>query len=212
MASRLSLYNGALLECGERDLASLSENREPRRLLDRVWDNGLVDFALEQGQWKFAKRTVVLAPETGVETGFGHKNTFTRPDDHVKTIGIWSDEYLQSPLLQYQQEGQKWFADVEEFYISYVSNGASYGGDLGSWPAGFARAVELYLASRIVKRLTQDEDAERLLIAKARDAFTAARSDDAMEGPTTFPPPGRWVRARRGSRSTDGGSRTRLTE
>lgn len=211
MASRLSLFNGALLECGERDLASLTENREPRRLLDRVWDNGLIDFVLEQGQWKFAKRTVVLAPETGVETGFGYKNSFVRPDDHVRTIGIWADEYLQAPLLQYQQEGQKWFADVDEFYLSYVSNGEAFGGDLSNWPAGFTRAVELYLASRIVKRLTQDEAAERLLIAKARDAFTAARSDDAMEGPTTFPPPGRWVKARHGGNNTDRGSRARLT-
>ena len=40
MITRLQLYNSALLLLGERNLASLSENREPRRLLDHVWDTG----------------------------------------------------------------------------------------------------------------------------------------------------------------------------
>lgn len=206
MATRLSLYNGALLECGERDLASLSENREPRRLLDRVWDNGLVDLVLEKGQWKFAKRTVLLVPDAGHETGFGMANTFTRPDDFIRPIGVWSDESLTTPFLQYQTEGRLWFADVDEMYVSYVSNSPTHGGDLSSWPAGFARAVELYLASRIVQRLTHDENAEKFLLAKANAAFTAARSDDALENPTTFLPSGKWSAARRG-----GGSPTRAT-
>jgi hypothetical protein len=39
-ASKLKLYNDALGILGERRLASLTENREPRRVLDEVWDAG----------------------------------------------------------------------------------------------------------------------------------------------------------------------------
>ena len=209
--TRLAIYNGALLECGERDLASLSENREPRRLLDRVWDNGAVRYCLNRGQWKFAKRTVQLVASTDVEPSFGYRYAFAEPEDFVRTIGLWSDEYLNAPLLQYQQEGRLWFADFDTLYLSYVSDGADYGGDLGRWPEEFARAVELYLASRIIKKLTQSVDDEKFAMAKAAAAFRDAASSDAMEGPTTFPPPGRWVQARHGGTLRDRGSRTSLT-
>ena len=210
MATRLSLYNGALLECGERDLASLSENREPRRLLDRVWDNGAVRYCLGRGQWKFAKRTVELAPSLTVEPGFGYPYAFEQPLDFVRTIGVWSDEYLQSPHLRYQVDGAIWLADIELLYVSYVSDDAEHGGDLARWPEDFSRAVELYLAARITKKLTQSEDNEKFMLSKAGAAFREAANSDAMEGPTTFPPPGRWVQARHGGTRGDRGNRSSL--
>lgn len=211
MATRLSLYNGALLECGERDLASLTENREPRRLLDRVWDSGAVGYCLGKGQWKFAKRTRQFGPSASIEPAFGHPYAFEQPNDFIRTIGIWSDEFLSSPLLNYQTEGRFWFASAPELFVSYVSDDASYGGDLANWPEDFTRAVELYLASRIIRKLTQDVNAEKLQIAKFNDAIDDAKSGSAMEGPTVFPPAGSWVRARLGSSRGDGGAEGSLT-
>ena len=46
-SDRLDVYNGALRRLGSRRLASLTENREPRRVLDDIWNNGaLVNYAL----------------------------------------------------------------------------------------------------------------------------------------------------------------------
>ena len=199
--SRLSLYNGALLECGERDLASLSENREPRRLLDRVWDNGCVDYCLGQGQWKFATRAVKLAPDTNIEADFGYQLAYARPSDHIRTTGIYTDEYGNTPLLQYSQEQGYLFTDIEPLYWHYVSNSNAYGGDIAAWPADFARAVEVYLASRIIKKLTQSDEKEANMIKYAKSLFSDAASGDAMEGATKFLPPGNWVSARAGGSS-----------
>ena len=66
MTSRLQIYNGALLLCEERFLSSLTEDREPRHLLDHVWNNGGVRYCLEQGQWRFAMRSVSLDYDTSV--------------------------------------------------------------------------------------------------------------------------------------------------
>ena len=60
MTDKLSIYNGALSILGERRLASLTENREPRYKLDDVWDNNFVRRLLQMGQWQFAQRTVQL--------------------------------------------------------------------------------------------------------------------------------------------------------
>ena len=61
MADKLSLFNGALLICGERFLSSLTENREPRHLLDNVWSNGGVKACLEQGVFKPVDQAAQLA-------------------------------------------------------------------------------------------------------------------------------------------------------
>ena len=64
--SRLQLYNAALRECGERKLASLSDDYGPRYMLDDVWSDGFVRDVLGQGndivplsgakQWSMTKR------------------------------------------------------------------------------------------------------------------------------------------------------------
>lgn len=210
MTDRLSLYNGALLECGERDLVALSENREPRRLLDRVWDNGAIDFVLGQGQWKFAKRTVKLTASTDVEPDFGYCKAYEIPSDFIRTTALCSDEYMNNPLTQYTQEQGYWFSDVEPIYVSYVSNDPAYGGDFSLWPPEFCRYVEAYLGSMIVRKLTQDKtDWERLFKVTER-RLKEMRSSDALEGPTVFPPSGSWTNARRGSGTgqNDRGSRS----
>lgn len=208
-ATKLSLYNGALLECGERDLSSLTEAREPRRLLDRAWDNGAVDYCLGQGQWGFARRSTQLAPSVSVTPGFGHSLAYLKPSDHIRTISMTTDEYGKVPLLDYIPEGDYWYTDAEPVYLSYVSNHASYGGDLTKWPAEFVRAVECYLAARIIKKLTQSEDKEKEMEKKAAGLFLKAASSDAMENPTKFPPSGSWVNSRRGA-AGDRGKRSRL--
>ena len=72
MTDRLSIYNDALLLCGERGLASLTENTEPRRLLDQVWNNEGVIKCLELGQWHFAMRGVQVDYDPDLEPSYGY--------------------------------------------------------------------------------------------------------------------------------------------
>lgn len=210
--SRLSLYNGALRELGERQIASLSENREPRRVLDTAWDEGAVDFCLGAGIWRFAKRTVQLAAETGMAPSFGYQKAYTVPSDLIRTAALSADEYFNNPLLQYRFEAGFWFADVEPIFVSYVSNGVNYGGDYALWPMEFVQYVHAYLALQICTRLTQHEAKYDKLYKIVKDRLSDAASGDVMEDPTTFPPMGRWVSSRLGSRSgrLDRGSRGSL--
>lgn len=208
-ATKLSIYNGALRECGERSLASLSENREPRRLLDGVWDQNFVRYVLGQGQWKFARRTKEIFAEPSITPDFGYRKAFAKPTDFVRTVSMSTDEYGNTPLTQYTEEKGYWFSDWEPLYVTYVSDDAGYGGDFSQWSEDFVLYVETYLASRIVKRISQNKSDEEDLRKMARKRLLDARSQDAMEGPTTFPPTGRWVQARlgRGSSHRDRGNR-----
>ena len=134
MTSRLTLYNGGLRILGERSLLSLSENVEARRRLDTAWDGGALKYCLEAGLWNFAMRTVELTYSPSVAPSFGMRYAFDKPDDFVRTGGIWSDESMKSPLLEYRDEGPYWFAELDTIYLSYVSNDAQYGADMSLWP------------------------------------------------------------------------------
>ena len=210
MATQLSLYNEALRLCGERKLASLTENREPRRVLDSVWDENAINYCLEQGQWKFAIRTAKLEYNPSMEQAYGYQYAFEKPSDFIRITAFCSDEYFNVPLTQFAEEGGFWFSDLDEVYIQYVSNDPSYGADYSLYPETYMRYVASYLASEVVDRLTQNNSLWEKLDKVMRKRLTDARSKDAMNGPTKFLPTGQWLSSRRGSSRSDRGHRNNL--
>ena len=75
MTTQLFIYNEALGHLGERQLASLSEPREPRRVLDSYWSD-VVGYCLSQGLWKFARRTIQVDNSSSLTPQFGFNYFF----------------------------------------------------------------------------------------------------------------------------------------
>lgn len=214
MASKLGIFNKALTQhLGERKLASLAENRESRRVLDDIWDVGLIKSCLEAGQWKFAKRTQKLTYNPDVTPAFGHKFAFDKPSDFVRLAGMYSDEFCQQPLLRYQEEAGQWFASLQDIYVEYISIDNAYGNDLSAWPESFTDFVAASLALRASSRIQGNATDKEGLGSVTGSLLKAALSKDAMEGPTKFLPEGTWNAARRGNTGPfrDRGSRNSLT-
>lgn len=208
MPSKLSLYNGALREVGERKLASLTENREPRRVLDSIWDADALVTCLSSGQWNFAMRSVRLDYSPSVEPDFGYRRAFNKPEDWVRTCGVCEDEYFRSPLLHYNDEAGYWFCELDTIYVRYVSS--EYGADYSKWPPNFTRYVESWLAARACMSLTQNQSKRDGLERDAEVWLVKAKSTDAMDEATAQLPAGSWSRARGGRRTGDRGIRSRL--
>jgi len=209
--SKLKIYNSALTICGERHLASLTEDRKSRRLLDHVWDNDGIETCLEYGQWKFATKAVKFDYDTSITTDFGYARGFSKPTDWVVTSAVCTDEYFSAPLIRYSDENSYWYADLDEIYVKYVSNASDFGRDLSLWPATFEKFVSAFFASEIIWALTQDDakvDRAEMKLDKAR---SKAKNSDAMAGPQQFPAPGTFVGSRYRSRGTrDRGNRNSL--
>ena len=207
---KLGLYNNALLICGERSISDLTENREPRRLLDTVYDGGGIDVCLEEAQWVFAIRTVMIDHDPAVDPQFGYEWAFSKPSDWKITSAFCSDESFQVPITNYSDENWYWYANEDPIYVKYVSNDASYGYNLGDWPASFAEFVSAYFAVKIVGKLTGDEDKR----AEVKEHYKVARLDaknrNAMAGPTSFPARGSWVNSRQHGSRQDRGNRGQL--
>lgn len=212
MTTKLTLYNGALLHCGERFLASLTEQAEARRLLDQVWDSGGVKACLEEGQWYFAMRTSMVDYDPSIEPDFGYQRAFVKPTDWLLTSALCSDEFFNAPLTQYVDEAGYWYADLDTIYVRYVSNDTDYGMDMNKWPETFREFVEVHFASRIAKKLTTSDDKEAALLKKRALFLNEARSKSAMASPTRFMAPGSWSGSRygRGTGRRDRGNRGSL--
>lgn len=209
--TRLKIYNSALTICGERHIADLTEDREPRRLLDHVWDNDGIEACLEMGQWKFAMRSVRIDYDADVTPDYGFRRAFSKPSDWVLTSGFCYDEYFDTPITRYVDETGYWYSDVDEIYVRYVSNDSTYGGDLSLYPATYTDFVAAHFASKIIMKLTSDENKRDSVLKWEDKKLKIAKNKDAMAGPQKFPAPGNFVssRSRLGGRR-DRGSRGRL--
>lgn len=218
---RLQLYNGALLLCGDLRLSSLSEVREPRYLLDLVWNDGGINFCLEQAQWHFAMRTSLFEYDTNITTQFGFSRGFTKPTDWRITSGIFQDEFMTTPLIDYGDEAGVWYANMDEIYVRYVSNDVAYGLDLSKWPATFTEYVKAYFASKVIHKISKSEPRIQYLLGPLgrpdrgllHQALLTARNRASMALPMTFPTRGSWALSRHaGMRRPfiDGGNTTRL--
>lgn len=213
--SRLSIYNGALEKIGKRRIASLTVNEEARHLMDTVWNDGGIQYCLEQGQWKFAMRTQMLDYDTALDPLFGYRRGFTKPTDWVATSSVCSDEYFNQPVLRYNDEVGILWCDLDRIYMRFVSNHVDYGNDLSRWPASFTEYVKTYFAGRICLKATGDKE---LALSFVKDkglvsqALLTAQNRDAQNDPPKFPATGNWVNSRRGTNSQwrDGGNRNRL--
>jgi len=217
--SRLLLYNSALLICKERGLSSLSENVKARRLLDQVWSDNGVRYCLEQGQWQFAMRTQQVDYDPDIDPQFGYSYAFGKPTDWVLTSAMCSDERFQSPLRNYVDEVDNWYADITPIYIKYVSDDESYGGDLSRWPATFCDYAATYFASKIVTDISGSRELIDLILHQKTglldQSLMKAKNRAAMTQAAQRPAAGSWVRARasRGHRGPmgDGGASGSLT-
>ena len=210
--TRLQLYNVALAAIGERRLDSLSENREPRRLLDEVWTrgNGATRYFLECGLWNHAMRTIEIAEDPAVTPSFGLTYAFSKPSDFVRLNQLSADESFGMPLNEYEDEAGYWFANITPLYVRLVSDHADYGADMSLWPESFGIWGGHWLATQIGPTLKNDIDMEKLE-ARTKKLLVEARSKDAQNEPSRFPPAGTWVSSRGGQRRGDRGSRNTLT-
>jgi len=212
MPSKLSIYNGALTVLGERSLATITENREPRYKLDEVYDNEFIDRILHMGQWNFAGRSAELTASPSVTPSFGHQFAFDKPSDFIRTMKVCHDQYFDVPITRYSDEASWIFADTEIIYFQYVSNDSQWGADLSLWPPNFTEMVEHYLAWKTGPRIAGLDVSDKKLGKLWKGWLAEAKATDAMEGPAKFPPKGGWAQSRQGFRrgNVERGNRSQL--
>lgn len=211
MVTKLQLFNAALDELGETNVADTGEVIASGIALVERYDRVVAD-CLATGSWNFAMETIQADADTGVTPAFGFAKVFAKPSDWVNTVAISGDPYFSFPLTQYFDDANFWSADYTPIYVRYVSNDTGLGLDLTRWTPAFTRFVELALADRVCSRITQSDTLRERVEKRLKDARTRALAEDALNEPQPkFPPPGSWTMSRGGSRgSRERGNRSTL--
>ena len=194
-ASQLSIYNKALRWLEERQCASLSENREPVRLLNVEWTDA-VQTCLYEAYWNFAVREVMVSPDSAQVPQFGFKYSYTKPPDWVRTFQISSDDRFYLLLRRYSDQNNVWYADIPTLYVKYISNDSNFGLNMAFWTPGFTEYLAGYLALLLAPRIKQDSKKVDELEKRLKRTKAQAISVDAMDLPVGHIPYGTWVQSR----------------
>lgn len=146
----LDLYNDALLILGQRQLATVTEDREPRYRLDGAYNREAVRYCLELVKPNFASRTAILTPGIAAAT---FNKSHALPADYVSIITPFSDSRLDQEINRYVIEGNALLCDYDTVYLRYTSDGY----DISLWSASFFRVMGAYLARETCNRLSPDD-------------------------------------------------------
>lgn len=198
---QLKIYNNALRYLGEGALASLSENRGPRFLLDGVWDEDPIRYCLEQGQWQFATKTMKMTAEPSIEPDFGYRYAFEKSDDWCRTVAISANEYFSEPYNMFNDEAAFIWSPVDILYVKFVSDDNDYGRNYALWSPSFFEYVSAYHAWKIVGRVTTNKTSREELDGIMEKHLANAQGKDGVNRPVAYPSRGSWVHSRHGRNS-----------
>lgn len=195
MADRLQIYKGTLRLLGPSNLASLTEDRPERHVLDSIWQEA-GDHILQSGLWNHAIRTVELAYDEDVEPLFGYQHAFSKPDDYVRTASISGTADFSEGLANYETETNYWHADPETIYVRYVSDDDAYGWNVGAWPPSIALTMQAYMAFESGLPISSDRGNRNDMYQLFKERLAKAKILDAVDERVRQKPPGTWTRSR----------------
>lgn len=187
MTDKLTVYKLALSFLGERQINSLTEPREPRRILDSFYDTA-AGYCLAQGMWAHAIR--VSGALTQVAGALGYDHGYTRPTDVIYLQSIGPDATFNAPIdRDYALLGSTIYTNTAALYVRYTSNDATSGGmNLTNWTAGFTSYVAATLARMSAMRITRDPKAAELMQSQEDRFYAATYAVDSVELPSGLLP------------------------
>lgn len=198
MATKLQLYNQALSRLGPVRLTGLTENRPERIAFDQHYDEVMQEM-LESGLWEFSLRTQEWTPDIDAVDSINGQYVYNKPSDYVRLRKISPDQSQTYEDLSYKREGEVILSDYSTLFVTYVSNHASYGANVGIYPQLFANAFADCLALRANLPITKDRGTSADLERKFARSLMQAKRADAVDERIKTKQPGTWTQSRRQS-------------
>jgi len=195
MASKLEIYNQALVRIGEQIIKSPDEDSKTRRICDEVYEQSLLEV-LREYPWGCAKHRASLTRLTETPA-FGYTYTYALPADFIRMVDLY-DKYGEIDNdTRWSIEGSKFLCDAEVVNIVYVK----WIPDVNKLDSLATSALISKLASKIAFSITQSKELvkmitneyEQLIITKAKSIDTIENRDIMESGL------GSWLSNRSGS-------------
>jgi hypothetical protein len=197
------IYNVALQIMGLPEITSGDDDSNRRVKLDVALEGDLVLKCHEETRWQFASVTDKIIYNPSIEPDWGYRYAFDKPPALIRTIGVFADEYQQTPLVRYQEYDGRWYADLTEIFVHYVSNADV--STPAAWPPFFKDYVAAEMARRAAPSLASEGARLDNALAEYERIRNQALNVDIQESPPQKIAHGNWTRSRwgYGGRSND---------
>lgn len=198
MAGQVEIANRALTKIGEQRILSLSDDTEPARSIDSLWDI-VRDAELRIRRWKFSILRNSM-PALVSTPSWGYDYEYQLPADCLRVLqvndiypGVSLTNYRNADETQWRVEGRKILTDIgAPLKLRYISRIE----DTGQWDAAFVEAFACRLAAEVCERLTQSNTKRELAWEEYKQAVGMAVRADAIEAAPEPMPDSEWVLAR----------------
>ncbi len=195
MATKLDVYRQALIHLGKATIQSLTDDVPARYTFDLAW-RGVVEEALNEGDWNFAKAIANLTPNYLLTPVEGWQYSYDYPADYLRTLFLANSPYAFSASWDFRDLGGHFYANVDQVYLHYISSAVI--DNVEVWPTMFWRYVAMKLAFETNDRLTEGSSKSEALFQRMKKALRQAKSVDARNENNQELSRGSWLRARRG--------------
>lgn len=195
MASKIDIWNAALIRLGQKSVVSESEGSASAVLVRSRYD-GVREALLVKVAPTFAKKRAKL-PRLVATPEFGWTYFYQLPSaDWLTNIGVWDrvDMPRDCEVDHQLEDGLKIATDAEEIWIKYIADV----NDPNIMTPQFREALAAELASQIANRVNELSGRAEKMEQWARKALNDARSADSQSDSSDMIPEGSWVTARQG--------------
>ena len=190
----LPVYNKALLILGLDHLVSVDDDSIARVRLDVSVGAGVVEQVLEDIGWAFARVSTKMTYNPSLAPTWGYTYVFDKPTDMTRLHGIFTDEYCTTPLTYYKDEDDRWFCDLTEIYVEYVTD--TFLTNPANWPRYFSNVVSAEMAAEAGPGIP-NANVQNALEERKRLTHKG-QNNDVMQAPPQRIHSGGWTSARGG--------------
>lgn len=195
MASKIDIWNAALIELGQKSVVSELEGSASSVLIGARYD-GVRQALLTKNRWTFATKRAAL-PRLVATPEFGWTYFYQLPSaDWLTNIGVWDRSDMPRGLeVDHQlEDGKKLATDAEQIWIKYIADVE----DPNIMTPTFREALSAELAAQIANRVNELSGRRKDMIEWARKALNDAMSADAQSNTVDLIPEGSWLTSRQG--------------
>lgn len=192
MASTIEICNAALLKIGSSRITSLDDDSVAAAACKSLFAM-LRNQVLEEADWSFAIRRVILAPDS-TTPAWNYSNRFKKPTNCLRVITARDNPDEQyNNLLDWSIENDYILADTEVLYVKYVSEVA----DTTTFSPLFVAALTALLAHHLATQLANSPTLAGNYYQIYIRELSSAKSSDGIQGRNRRIRTGRLVERRR---------------
>jgi hypothetical protein len=148
MATKLQVYNDALVLLGDARIATLSDDVAGRYELDNLYDRAVL-YVTRQAAWNHAIKFVF--PTAGAASYHAFAYSYAKPGDWLRTHSIYTQVGTREYPIDARELATTWALNVNTgVCFRYIASGVAE----SLWTEGFVLALAAYLAFAVAERVS----------------------------------------------------------